>query len=123
MTGAQLREALKARGITNGLRLAEHLDSPVIFFVTSQRNNYVRAELHYVRYGKRESLVRSPDAGTTGLAQKRASAVERARVAAEGLCSYPREDWSRGPFSNCWLPTEMVAKLHEEFEGSQEEGA
>jgi hypothetical protein len=117
VNGAELREALKAKGITNGRRLAEHLGSPVvIFFVTSQKNNFVRAELLYDQYGESKSLVRSPGAGTSGLSQKRASAVERARVAAEGLCKYSRDDWSRAPFSNCWLPTEMISKLHEEFD-------
>jgi hypothetical protein len=118
VNGTELREALKAKGITNGRRLAEYLGSPVvIFFVTSQKNNFVRAELLYEDpYGEPKSLVRSPGAGTNGLSQKRASAVERARVAAEGLCTYGRDDWSRAPFSNCWLPTEMISKLHEEFE-------
>lgn len=117
MTGAELREALKAKGITNGRRLAEYLQSPVvIFFITSQKNNFVRAELVYTQSGEKKSLVRTPETGMNGLSQKRANAVERARVAAEGLCDYGREDWSRAPFSNCWLPTEMIAKLHKEFE-------
>lgn len=123
MTGAELREALKTHGITNGRRLAEHLKCPVIFFVVSRNNHYLRAELHYERYGEAKSLVRTPDSGLSGLSQKRNNAVERARVAAEGLTEYTREDWSRAPFSNCWVPTEKLSQLHEEFGNSQEEGA
>jgi len=116
MTGAELREALKAKGITNGRRLAEHLKCPVIFFIVSRENRYLRAELHYQRYGDPKVLVRTPDAGLEGLSQKRANAVEKARVAAEGLCTLAADDWSRAPFSNCWIPTEKLSQLHEEFE-------
>ena len=117
MNGAELREALKAKGITSGWGLADYLKSPVmIFFVVSDRNRYVRAELVYTEGGRRKKLVRAPDAGLRVLSLRRANAVEKARVAAEGLCDYGRDDWSRAPFSNCWLPTEMIAKLHEEFD-------
>lgn len=111
MNGTELREALKAHGIHNGRRLAEHLKCPVIFFVVSKNNRYLRAEL----VCGNDVLVRAPERGLTGLSQKRSSAVERARVAAEGLTPYGRDDWSRAPFSNCWVPTEKLSQLHEEF--------
>lgn len=117
MNGAELREALKAKGITSGQRLAEYLGSPaVIFFIMNDASRYKRAELVYTKDGRREILVRAPARGLETLTEKRNSAVERARVAAEGLIPYGRDDWSRAPFSNCWLPTEMISKLHEEFE-------
>lgn len=116
MNGTELREALKAKGITNGRRLSEYLDCPVIFFVVSSRNNYLRAELHYKQYGESKSLVRMPDPGLEGLSQKRLNAVNKARTAAEGLCALQPDEWSRSPFSNCWMPTEKLSQLHEEFE-------
>lgn len=109
MNGTELRQVLKERGIYNGLRLAEHLECPVIFFVVGQ---YLRAELHYGD----QFLVRTPEAGLAGLSRKRNSAVEQARVAAEEVTRYSRDDWSRAPFSNCWMPTEKLSQLHEEFE-------
>lgn len=116
MNGTELKAALREQGVTNGRKLADRLDCPVIFFVVSERNRYMRAELHYAQYGDRKVLVRTPDTGLEGLSSKRANAVEKAKLAAEGITRYGRDGWSRAPFSNCWIPTEKLSELHEQFE-------
>lgn len=119
-TSQELRQALRARGITNGRKLAEYMGSkdsgpePVIYFMVENDTQDVRAELHYVLDGKPSTAVFEPDDDFEGISQLRRNCLNQAKQEAQEKLSI--FEWSRSPFSNCWLPSDVISKVHEQFE-------
>lgn len=109
-SSAELRNALQKKGVTNGLRLAKFLDcEAVIFFLRGKEWGSARAELRLLDTGEVQTFRALPDDERV-----RESCVDRAVEAArEATGVY---EWSKAPFSNCWLPSDAVEDLHEEFE-------
>lgn len=107
---AELREALAKKGITSGAKLARYLKSPgVIFFVRGRdgwENAY--AELRLLEAG--DSLKFHPEEGD---ARVREACVDRAVEEARRVLGI--FEWSSSPFSNCWLPSEDIERLNEDF--------
>lgn len=115
--GNSLARLLRARGITNGRKLADHVDAPaVIYFLAkdSDNNNRPRAELHYTRNGSRVVSTHLPrqDVLTT-LSERRQETVEAAQSVARDLLGVP--EWRKAPFGNCWLPRESINRMREEL--------
>jgi len=107
---AELRRALSQKGITSGLKLAKYLGSPgVIFFVRGESWGDARAELRLLKEGEIHTFHVLPEDERV-----REDCVDRAVDAARGLTGV--YEWSKAPFSNCWLPSELVEELHEDFE-------
>lgn len=110
-TGELLRYELRTRGIDNGLKLAEHLGSrAVIIFLRGKKGwSEARAELRYTEDGVRRRAIYRP----TVKDFVREECVEGAMTDA-GL-NLGIDSWARAPFSNCWLPSEDVERLHQEY--------
>lgn len=111
-TSEKIREALAEKGITNGRMLADYLGSEgVIFFVRGTGGwDKARAELRYKEDGKEKRRNYRPKE----FLDVRYQCVADAQDDAAELLGI--ESWSKAPFSNCWLPSEDVSKVHEEFD-------
>jgi hypothetical protein len=107
---AELREALSKKGITSGAKLARFLKSSgVIFFLRGEGGwENARAEL---RLPDRETLTfyALPEDERV-----REACVDRAVDVAREVTGI--FEWSKAPFSNCWLPSDDIERLHEEFD-------
>lgn len=112
-TSEKIREVLATKGITNGRMLADHMRSKgVIFFVRGQGGWIsAKAELRYTdEDGHRQRKVFRPK----GEAAVRDQCVEDAMTEARKRLGV--DSWSKSPFSGCWLPSDDVSKVHEQFE-------
>lgn len=110
-TREKIRESLAERGITSGWELAEHLGSKgAIFFIRGKDGwENAHAELRYTEDGRtRRSTYRPRGTGAV-----RQQCVEDAM--ADGWEHLGVDSWSKAPFSNCWLPSEDISRLYEEF--------
>jgi hypothetical protein len=108
---AELREALSKKGITNGAKLARYLRSPGVIFFLRGRDGWENAyaELRLLDAG--DSLTFPARADDSKV---REACVDRAVDEARQILGI--FEWSKAPFSNCWLPSEDIERLHEEFE-------
>jgi hypothetical protein len=106
---AELRQALAKKGITSGLKLARFLKSPaVIFFLRGDDWSDAHAELRILGSGEILTFYPLPDDERI-----REACVDQAVETARDLTGV--FEWSKAPFSNCWLPSDDVEYLHEEF--------
>lgn len=120
----RLRTALAAEDVHSGLELADFTEAPAaIFFVAKRTGAMPYAELRYFddKNGKELRLNFFPLSTARSMGEKRRSALEQAQEAAQDLLGI--EGWSRTPYSNSWLPSTIVSKLHEEFDAEVPEGA
>jgi hypothetical protein len=120
----RLRTALAAEDVHSGLELADFTEAPAaIFFVAKRTGAMPYAELRYFddKNGKELRLNFFPLPTARSMGEKRRSALEQAQEAAKDLLGI--EGWSRTPYSNSWLPSVIVSKLHEEFDAEAPEGA
>lgn len=114
-TSTQIREELAKEGITNGRKLADHLGSKgAIFFVQGGGSwQDAHAELRY-REGGTEHRTQYPPKAPGRPGAVRQQCVDDAM--ADAFEKLGVDSWSKAPFSNCWLPSEDVSRVHEEFE-------
>jgi len=108
------REALVEAGITSGAQLAEHLKAPAVIFFFAGKDKRPHAELRWwdaQRSMKVSNHWPNSPLMTVGTARRRT--VEAARQEAQVYLSI--FEWSRSPFSNCWLPTENLQRARKEF--------
>lgn len=115
-TSAQIRQELAKDGITNGRKLADHLGSKgAIFFVRGEGSwQNAHAELRYREGGIEHRSTYRP----TGPGAVRQQCVDDAMEDAAQKLGV--NSWSKTPFSNCWLPSEDVSRVHEEFESFED---
>lgn len=114
------RDLLKLIGITNGKGFAHLGVAPsVIFFLARDRKNPNhldhRAEMHiFDEQGREEELkIFRPDKiGPVSL--DRVSCVDKAKAYANDIIG--EGEWSRTPFSNCWIPSESYEEAVIEME-------
>lgn len=118
-TSEKLREELAKKGITNGRKLAVHLGSKgMIFFIRGEGSwQSARAELRFRENGVEQTWTYRPK----GPGAVRQQCVEDAM--AEGSERLGVESWSKTPFSNCWLPSDDVSRVHEEFDHFEDSAA
>lgn len=120
----RLRAALAKEDVHSGLELADFTEAPAaIFFVAKRSGAIPYAELRYFddENDKELRLNFFPAPTARSMGDKRRSALEQAQEAAKDLLGI--QAWSRTPYSNSWLPSDIVSKLHEEYDkGSSEEG-
>ncbi len=119
-TSTRLRYALAERGVTSGRELASYLGCPAeLYFIRGSSDDWsdCRAELRFKEDGRRQKRVYRPVTGGDRrdlvqecLDQAKADASEHLGI----------ESWSRTPFSNCWLPSDDVSRVHEEFDNFEE---
>jgi hypothetical protein len=112
-TSERLREALAKKGIKSGLELADYLGSKGAIVFVRGRGDWMnaRAELVYRDLdGKRRREVFRPEE----VVEVRQQCVDDAMD--DGWTRLGIDSWSRAPFSNCWLPSEDVQRIHEEFD-------
>lgn len=109
------REALIRKGVNNGVQLARYLESPaVIFFLTKDWKPY--AELRFRNDGGAISVSRIwPPRSGMSLSEIRRETVETAKQQAASSLALPH--WTGAPFSNCWLPSGLLAKARQELLG------
>jgi hypothetical protein len=114
-TKADLREALSKKGITSGAKLARYLGSKgVIFFVRGPEGwENAHAELRLLDAGDSIKFYAREDD-----ARVREACVDRAVEQARELLGV--FEWSSAPFSNCWLPSEDIEDLNEDFAQGQD---
>lgn len=115
------REALVGAGITNGIQLARRMGSPaVILFFAEGRLPVPYAELRY--WDEKGHEQRSPHLPrhptTMSMPAMRKKTVEEAQEKA--MTALGLTEWSRGPFSNCWLPTEYLQAARERYMDSEQ---
>lgn len=121
----RLRAALAREDVHSGLELADFTEAPAaIFFVAKRTGAIPYAELRYFDDAKEKEhrLNFFPEPSARSMGDKRRSALEQAKDAAKDLMGIT--EWSRTPFSNSWLPSTIVSKLHEDYDSgeSSEEG-
>jgi hypothetical protein len=111
-TSARLRAALAEKNIRSGRELAEYLESKgEIYFIRGEEGwENARAELRYWEDGRRQKRVYRPTLGE----YHREECVNQAKEEAAEILGV--DSWSRSPFSNCWLPSEDVSRVHEKFD-------
>lgn len=112
--------ALIRRGIVSSVQLAERLESPaMIFFFAGPKVRRPHAELRYWDDKGREQVSEHwpPFLDMTLSACRRKTVGAAQNEAAEVL---GLSQWSRSPFSNCWLPSDIVAEAHRRFMGETE---
>lgn len=109
------QEELIRRGITSGSQLAERLSAPAaIFFFAGGPRPY--AELwHWDGEGGRTVSTHWPRFPNMTLTASRKKTVEAAQN--EAAKDLGLVQWSRSPFSNCWLPTRIVDEARAQFMG------
>jgi hypothetical protein len=113
------REALIAAGITNGTLLAEHMQAPAAIFFLVGRSGLPVAELRSWDDQRRKTVsLHRPDSHRMSTGDARRMTVEAAK--AEALKRLSVMGWSRAPFSNCWLPTDVLKAARREFLGEQD---
>lgn len=112
---AELRAALEHKGITNGAKLARYLKSEAVIFFLRGRDGWENAHAELRLLDSGETLEFYPMPGDDRI---REACVDRAVDAARDATGV--FEWSRAPFSNCWLPSEDIEDLHEEFESRGE---
>jgi hypothetical protein len=106
---AEIRKALSHKGITSGAKLARFLNAEgVIFFLRGPDWRDSHAELRLRETG--QVLEFYPQPGDERL---REACVDRAVDAACEITGI--DEWSKAPYSNCWLPSKYVERLHEDF--------
>lgn len=117
-------EMLEARGITSGRKLAKHTEAQaVIYFLLRDaegHGNDPRAELHFrVTMPDQDPkwMVRQyrPDTrhGSMSVRDMRMETTERAQDDAGDLLGL--NEWTKAPFSNCWLPVESMNRMRQEL--------
>lgn len=112
-TSERLRKALNDKGITNGRKLAEYLDSKGVIFFARGRGGWENshAELRFRdKAGQEQRSTFRPN----GSGAVREQCVQDAMH--DGFMELGVDSWSKAPFSNCWLPSEDVSRVHEEFD-------
>lgn len=111
-TSARLRVALAEKGIRSGRELADYLGSEAeIFFVRGGDDwEGAHAVLKFEKDGRKERRKFFP----TSHEYHREECLSQAK--ADAARELGIQEWSRAPFSNCWLPSEDVARVHEEFD-------
>lgn len=121
-------ERLKTMGITNGRKLADHVNAPAViyFFMRDRENNEndPRAELRYWAYdddGDYQSTeVFRPAEGSSENAwmpvrKLRQDVVDQAKAYAAEELEIPVDSWRGAPFANCWIPRESLNIIREEI--------
>ncbi len=117
----RLRAALAREDVHSGLELADFTEAKAaIFFVAKRTGAVPYAELRYFddKNDKELRLNFFPAPGARSMGDKRRSALEQAKEAAKDLLGI--EQWSRTPFSNSWLPSDVVSKLHQDFDAGSD---
>ncbi len=111
------RDALIKRGVVSGSQLAEHLKSPaVIFFFAGGGRPY--AELRFWDdIGDMSVSKHWPPQSHMTLGEIRRETVEAAKNEAANALALP--NWTRAPFSNCWLPAGVLTEARQEFLGPE----
>lgn len=109
------RDALAEVGIKNGIQLAERLECPaVIIFLAGPHLKVPHAELRIWEEGKERHFTFSPrHPGTMSVAAMRRKTVEEAQEKAKETLG-PTE-WSRAPFSNCWMPSRYLQEARQRY--------
>lgn len=107
------RDALAEAGITSGSQLAERMHTPAaIFFLVGQGRPY--AEL---RFWDANGVITAhrhwPNSSRMTVATARRRTVEAAQAEAAKLLALP--EWGKSPFSNCWLPLDVLQEARKEF--------
>jgi len=120
----RLRTALAKEDVHSGLELADFTEAPAaIFFVAKRTGAIPYAELRYFddKNDKELRLNFFPEPAARSMGDKRRSALSQAQEAARDLLGI--EEWSRTPYSNSWLPSDIVSKLHEDYDKESPEGS
>lgn len=113
-SNAELRQALSKKGVTSGAKLARFVGSEaVIFFLVGRDGwNSAHAELRLLKEGRSLTFFAQP-----GDERVREACVDRAVDVAREITGV--FEWSKAPFSNCWLPSKYVDSLHEDMESGE----
>jgi hypothetical protein len=123
-----MSERLKTMGITNGRKLADHVNAPAViyFFMRGRDNgeNDPRAELRYWAYDDNGEYQGTeifrpapgmPESAWVTVKKLRQNVVDQAKAYAAEELEIPVDTWHGAPFANCWIPRDSLNIIREEI--------